>query len=276
MAWREKLRGIIGTLFQLNGPDGTQLKDNSSVMEIRNKDDDGMALLRSLGIPISSSTLDDMPDLLDLRGRVADIEFSFDGGSAPGAGTNSNKFGFCHTSGGSYTAGDVVFDDGTSIIVMPSNVATHLTSRTSVTGTISLIANGLYARQGASWVLKGDGAPGSTGVEMSIEVSYDFNDTSVSSTTHVPDGARVTRVTNDVETAFDDVTATVAVVVDGTSDETIMAAADSKLKKVDQYSVPQHTEITTSTEGVVTLTITAGTSTQGAGKIIVHYTTPYA
>lgn len=278
MAWYEKLRGITGDIFQLGSVDGAQLKTNSGVVEARNNDDSGMALLRGSGIPLTSSTLDDIPDLLDLRGRVADIEFSFDGSSAPAAGANTGKFGFCHTSGGSYTAGDVIYDDGTSLIVLPSNVATHLTTRAAVSGTISLIANGLYARQGATWVLKGDGTPVYTGVELAIEVSYDFNDvgTPVSSTTSVPDGARVTRVTNDVETAFDDNSTTLQVDIDGTSDETVMVTGDSKLKAANLYSVPQHTEITSTTEGPVKLTISSGTPTAGSGKVIVHYVTPLA
>jgi len=276
MAWYEKLRGIVGDLFQLNGPDGAQLKENSGVIEARDNADAAMALLRGAGIPSTSSTLDDMPDLLDLRGRVADIEFSFDGSSAPSAGTNTDAFGFCHTSGGSYTAGDVVYDNGTSLIVIPSNVATHLTSRTSVSGTISLIGNGLYARQGANWVLKGDGAPSSTGYSQVIAVDYDFNDSMVYSTTTVPDGAIVTRVTNDVQTAFNDNAATLQVDVDGTSDENIMATSDSKLKKANEYSVPQNTAITSTTEGVVRLTVSPGTATAGAGQVLVHYVTPLA
>lgn len=278
MAWYEKIRGIIGNLFQFDGQDGAQLKNNSGVIEARDNTDANMALLRGSGIPVSGSTLDDLPDLLDMRGRVADIEFSFDGASAPSPGANTDKFGFCHTSGGSYTAGDVVFDNGTALVTMPSNVATHLTSRSAVSGTISLIQNGLYARQGASWTLKGDGTPTLQGVELAIAVAYDFNDdgTPVLSSTNVPDGAIVTRATNSVQTAFNDVSATVQVDIDGTSDETVMATGDSKPKQANEYSVPQHTDIDSSTTGPVKVTVSAGTSTAGAGEVIVHYVTPYA
>lgn len=276
MAWFEKIRGIMGDLFQFDGGDGAQLKNNSGVIEARDSTDANMALLRGSGIPSSGSTLDDTPDLLDLRGRVADIEFSFDGASAPAAGANTDKFGFCHTSGGSYTAGDVVYDTGSALVTLPSNVATHLTSRASVTGTISLIANGLYARQGATWTLKGDGTPSNTGIELAIAVDYDYNDSSVSSTTDIPAGAIVTRVTNHVETAFNDNGATLQVDVDGASDETVMATGDSKLKRANDYSVPQHTPITSSTTGPVTLTVAPGTSTAGEGTVLVHYVSPLA
>ncbi len=277
MSWYGKLRGIIGNLFQFDGGDGAQIKNNSGVVEFRDSTDANMAIARGAGIPSSTSTLDDLPDLLDLRGRIADIEFSFDGASAPSPGANTDEFGFCHTSGGSYTAGDVVYDPGSvALITIPSNVATHLSSRAAVSGTISLIANGIYCRQGASWVLKGDGTPTQTGHDLSIAVDYDFNDTTVSSTTSVPDGAVVTRVTNSVGTAFNDVAATLQVDIDGTADETVMATADSKLKTVNEYSVPQHTDISSSTTGVVKLTVSAGTATAGAGTAIVHYVTPLA
>lgn len=277
MAWYEKLRGIVGNLFQLGGVDGAQLNNNNGTVEIKDKDNSAMAKLRAAGIPLTSSTLDDIPDLLDLRGRVVDVQFSFDGATPPSPPANSGKFGFCHTTGGSYTAGDIVYDDGATLITMPSNVATHLTSRSVVTGTISLIANGFYAREGATWTLKGDGTPVYTGVELAIEVPYAYTDApSKSSTTNIASGARVTRVTNDVETAFNDNAATIQVDVDGTSDENIMATGDSKLKRVNLYSVPQHTEITAGTTGPVKLTISAGTATTGAGKILVHYVTPLA
>jgi hypothetical protein len=274
MAWFEKIRGIVGNLFQFDNGDGPQLKNNAGVIEGRDSTDANMALLRGSGIPSSGSTLDDLPDLLDLRGRVVDVEFDFAGATPPVAGTNTDAFGFVHTTGGIYTAGDIVYDTGAALVVMPSDVATHLTSRSAVTGTISLIADGVYARQGATWTLKGDGTMNYAGVELAIMLDYDFNDSTVSSTTNVPDGAVVTRVTNSVQTAFNDVAATLQVDIDGTSDQLIMATTDSKLKSVNEYSVPQHTNITSGTTGPVKLTVTPGTATAGAGQVIVHYVSP--
>jgi len=276
MSWFEKIKGTLESFFHLNGPNGPGLRDSSGVIEARNSANDAYTQLRAEDIPSSGSDLHDLINLLMARGRIADIEFSFDGASPPSPGANNNKFGFCHTSGGSYTAGDIVYDNGTTLQTLPSNVATHLTTRSAVTGTISLIQNGLYGREGATWTLKGDGTPTQQGHDLTIEVAYAYSDngTPVSSTTSVPDGARVTRVTNEVEIAFDGSSPNIQVDIDGTSDETIMATGDSNVKKVNEYSVPQRTPITSSTEGPVKVTVTSDGSTAGSGKVLVHYVTP--
>lgn len=274
MARFEKIKGTMEQFLQINGPDGAGIKESSGVLELRNAADDDYAVGRAADVPSSGSNLKDLVNLLMLRGRVADIEFSFDGGSPPSASANTNKFGFCHTAGGSYSAGDIVFDTGTALQILPSDVATHLTSRSAVSGTISLIQNGLYAREGATWTLKGDGTPTQQGHELVIEVDYAYTDTTVSSTAQVPDGAVVTRVTNEVEAAFDGSAPAVQVDIDGTADETVMAPADSKPKKVNEYSVPQQTAIGSGTTGPVKVTVTPDGSTTGSGKVLVHYVTP--
>ena len=56
-----------------------------------------------------------LPRLI-FQGATPNIEFGFAGGSALVPGDNETLFGFCHTSGGLYTAGDVVYDDGTTTL----------------------------------------------------------------------------------------------------------------------------------------------------------------
>lgn len=272
----KKIRGIVGNLFQFDGGDGPQLKNSSGVIESKNSDDSDFALLRGSLIPSSGETVNDVPALLDLRGRIADIQFSFDGGSAPSPGANTGKFGFCHTTGGSYTAGQVVYDDGSSLIIMPTAVVKHITTRTAISGTISLDANGIYCNQAGTWTLKGDGAPSNTGLVKAIRVDYVYTDSSVSSTTSIPDGASVLRVRNGVTTALDGSSPTIQVVVDGTSDEEILATGDSNQKKVGEYHREDTHDITSSTEGPVTVNVTPDGSTQGAGFVIVEYTTPHS
>lgn len=108
---QSKLKGTGETLFLVGGAAGVGLANNSSVAELQSA---AAALItaRAARIAATGTTLNDLVSLLDLRGRIADIEYSFDGASAPSAGSNSGKFGFCHTTGGGYTAGDVVYDPG--------------------------------------------------------------------------------------------------------------------------------------------------------------------
>lgn len=276
MAIFKKIQGIVGSIFRIGGPAGVGLKYNSDVLEVRNAADDGFAVSRTGMIPASGQTVNDAVSLLALQGRVADIVYSFDGASPPTAGVNTGAFGFCHTAGGSYSAGEVVYDTGTALQKIPASVVKAVTTRSAVTGTVSLNANGYYVNQGGTWTLKGDGTGVSVGMSQWISIIYDFEDTTVSSTTSVPDGAAVVRVANAVSVAFNGTSPTVQVVIDGTSDEEILATGDSDLTAANQYESDEIHAITSSTEGVVKLTVTPDSSTSGAGIVYVEYTTPSA
>jgi hypothetical protein len=267
----KKIKGTMEQFLQINGPTGSGIKESSGILEVRNSGDSDYVVARAADVPSSGSNLKDLINLLMLRGRVADIEFSFNGGTPPSAGANTNKFGFCHTAGGGYSAGDIVFDTGSVLQILPSDVATHLTSRSAVTGTISLIQNGVYAREGATWTIKGDGAATATGLGQWIEVPFDFNHTGsgVSSTTNLPDGARVLSTRVNVETLFDD-TPTVTVTVDGSSPETLMAIADSDLTVAAEYHA-QDTHLITSTSAGAIKVVVGGTPTVGSGRVLVEY-----
>ncbi len=93
--------------------------------------------------------------LYELQSRIADIEYSFSGVSAPSPGSNTNSFGLCHTTGGLYTAGEVVYDDGISLLIVSPTIVKHLTTRSAISGGISLQANGVYCNQAGTWILKG-------------------------------------------------------------------------------------------------------------------------
>jgi len=114
------------------------------------------------------------PYLLYLRGRVADIAFDFDGGVPAVPGDNTNKFGFVHTTGGDYNAGDIVFDDGTSFILIPPELASTITTRTAINGFISLHPDALYVNQAGVWVLKGGSASNSITIDPSDSEDVDI------------------------------------------------------------------------------------------------------
>ena len=266
----KKFRGVIGDIFHVGGAEGPQVKNNSGVVEIRDSDDSAMALGRAALIPATGETVNDIINLLSLRGRIADVVFSFAGASIPAAGENSDAFGFCHTAGGSYSAGDIVYSSGTAYTKIPASVATTITTRSGVTGTISLNANGVYVREGASWVLKGDGGA-DVGPVKCIKMTYDKDDTTVTSSTSVPDGASVVRVVNSVTTPFNGTSPTLAAIVDGTSDMSIFATADSDLENAAQYENDEIQDVTATTEGSVKITISAGGSTSGVGLLYVFY-----
>lgn len=266
------ITGVISNLFKIGKDETLAVKNNAGVAEFRNGADNAYASARAKELQ-SGFGMNDVVAALDLKGYMPLIEFSFTGASAPSAGTNTGKFGFCHTAGGSYSAGDVVYDNGTSMVKL--QVVTGLTTTSAVTGTISLIANGLYAKEGSSFVLKGDGTGSTTGVERVVTIPLAYNSSAtVDSTTSIPDGAVVSRVECVVGTAFNGTSPTVAVVVNGSTPLTVMATSDNNLKTANQYETLEVKSVGATNAGVVRLNYTASSSTTGAATVYVFYASP--
>lgn len=273
MSLFKKLFGTTEATFQVGGTAGARIKNSSAVMEVRNAADDAYAKLRALLIQTSNG-INDVPTLLDAQGKV--IQFSFAGATPPAAGVNTGKFGFCHTTGGSYTANDVIYDTGAALLVLPRESCKVIYSSSAVTGTVSLSANGVYGWESTAYVLKGDGAATDTGFVKCIKVAYTKDSGNVDSTASVPSGAYVVRVINFVSTLFNGTAPTMLATIQGSSPLTIMATADSNLKLANQYEVEDVGVVGATETGVVRAAVTPDASTTGAGLLLVFYVTPSA
>ena len=265
--------GTLKTYWAIGKATIIKIVNNSGVIEIRDSAGTAYAKLRALRVQTSPS-IDDVPTLLDTQAKV--IQFSFDGASAPAAGTNTGKYGFCHTTGGSYTAADVVYDDGVTLIKLPRESCKLIHNQSTVTGTVSLQASGVYAWTGSAYALFGDGASTDTGFLKCIKVAYAFGDSVVSSTAVIPVGATITKVINKVDTIFNAGTPTLLVQIDGTNDTTIMATTESDLAVAAHYHKDELFTIAADYNGVVKLTVTPDGSSAGAGSVFVYYTSPGA
>jgi hypothetical protein len=265
--------GTMQTYFQIGGTAAPRIKNNSSVLEIKNAADNAFAKLRALYIA-ASDDVNVVATLIDSTAKV--IQFSYDGASPPAPNANPGKFGFCHTTGGDYTQNDVVYDNVTALIKLPRESVKLIITTDAVTGVVSLNADGVYGWEGSAYVLKGDGASTDTAFVKAIEVSYTKDSGNVDSTTSIPDGARVIRVINDVTTAFDGTAPTVAVSVKGSSPLTIMSTAQNNQKVINQYEVEDFAAIGATQTGVVRVAVTPDSSTVGVGKVLVLYTSPGA
>lgn len=264
--------GIIGDYFRIGRAAGFRLKNNSAVAEIKNFGDTDFATLRAAFIQ-SSNAINDVPTILDAMNKL--IEFDFAGADAPSPGANSAKFGFCHTSGGttpSYTAGDVVYDTGSAILVFPVRSAKQITTTAAITGTVSLNANAVYAREtDGDWVLKGDGNTGGTGNRKVIELDLAYNSgATISSTTSIPSGYKIYKVTCRVDSAFN-TAATVAVSVNGSTPLTIMSTTQNNLQESAEWVNEDTVDVASVNAGVVQLAYTASSASAGAATIIVEY-----
>lgn len=154
--WRS-IRGTMRDVFGIgNEEDGFSIKNAAGVGEIRNAADDAYETLRTAHIA-AGGTSNDLPTLRDLQARVPNIEFSFAGDTPPSAGTNSGKFGICHTDGASGNTGQVFYDSGTALTLIPTAVVRTLTTSAAVSGTLSLNSDSLYGWEGSTWVRKGVG-----------------------------------------------------------------------------------------------------------------------
>jgi hypothetical protein len=282
----KKIKGIIGDLFVL-GIDTTNhgIKDHADGVEMVNYD----GTVRNNAIvarPQGANQDVHAATYLDLKERVVDIEWAFNGGGpVPAPGTNTGKYGLCHTSGGGYAAGDIYLDDGVALILIPMYHMMTCSPRNAITGTVSMIADGLYLAEASAapwnWTLKGDGAATATGIVQAIEVGFGFADFpgTKSSTTSIPSGAKIIRSIVKVTTAFTPgAVPTLLVEVDGPAvDTSVQLTTDNNIKRINQYDVVDEITVPAAQGGPVRLTFAAGGAVlAGVGTCLVEYVTPFA
>ena len=271
MALIDKIAGTSSETFQV-GLAGNVLKNDTDGLAVRNEADDANKNL-VVARPQGSAQDTQAATYLDTKERALLIEFSFNGGSPPSAGSNTGKYGFCHTSGGGYNAGQVYLDTGAALTSVTIYKMHELASTTAVTGTVSLIANGYYVAQAAtapfSWTLKGDGTGSNTGVSKSVKLTVTATAGNFDSTTSVPSGAKVLRVYTNVTTAYDGA-ATIAVKINGSSPLTVQATTENRPGKINNYLNTPFADVGASNAGVIRVTL-GGSPTVGACDVVVEY-----
>lgn len=268
--------GVMSDGFQVGGPTGNMAKNTGDGMAVRNAADDAYA---NVSVKPATGSFDAHAiTWRDHRDGDPLIQFSFAGASPPTPGDHTGAYGFCHTSGGSYSAGQIYYDTGGAIVTVKVFVGMHLSTGSAVTGTVSLNANGIYVAHSGSapftWTLKGDGAPALAGIARLIRLAIDTSAEKLS-TTAIPAGSTIIDVTTDIRTPYDN-DATISVIVDGTvSDLTLQSATENDPSIAAIYiSEPLNPQVDSDSEGLVKVTISNGPST-GAGFVYVNYTTDF-
>jgi hypothetical protein len=270
--WK-KLTGIIGSTLEL-GFAGNAIQHHADGIAIRNNADDAN---KNLVVARPQGTNKDLhaSTFADTKERVILIEWSFDGGTPPTPGDHTGQYGLCHTSGGSYNAGEVWFDDGAAVTLVTPYKMLVLMTKVSVAGTVNLIDEGLYIAQSGSapysWTLKGDGTPNYTGVERIIMIDIPAATAgNYDATTAIPEDARITKVITKIITPFD--AGTLTVLVHGSSDLTVQTTAENDTATAGTYETGDYEEVTSSFAGPPRVTIV--TAASGAAEVYVHYTVP--
>jgi hypothetical protein len=263
----ENLKGIMGSLWQVGGPAGNALKAETYGLSVRDKTG---STLQRLGVGRAVSTTD-ATSFLDVQEKAILIQFSFDGASPPVAGTNTGNYGMCYTSGGSYNAGAIYLDTGSTLLAVSGYKGQLIMTTAAFTGSVSLVANGIYVAQTNtapfSWTLKGDGAPTASGLSKSISLTVGLSN--VSSTTSIPANSTVTGVVLNVTTGYG-IGTTLAVTVNGSTPVTILSSTENDPTTVDLYTKQQDTLIGALNAGTVLVTV-AGGPVAGASQVIVTY-----
>jgi hypothetical protein len=279
----KKIKGIIGNLFVL-GIDDTNhgIQDHADGVEVTNYDGSvrGNAVVAR---PQGGNQNIHAATYLDLKERLIDITAGFSGGAPPGH--VAGQYLLCHTSGGGYAAGNIYLDDGAAFNLIPMYHMMCCSPRASITGTVSMIADGLYMAEGAAapwtWTLKGDAVAAFTGLVQSITVPFGFADFpgTKSSTTNIPAGAKIIRSLVNVTAAFTPGSSpTLLIEVDGPATDTALQnTTDNNLKRTDQFDVLDEIPVPAGQGGPVRLTLAAGGAVgAGVADVQIHYVTPFA
>jgi len=261
MGLYHSILGTIQSYFHIGGPQGPQLRNSSGAIQARTANNGAYAHMEVL----RASGADDASTYLDLKERAFLIEFSFDGADAPDPADNTGKYGFCHTTGGGFTAGKIYFDDASTLGECTVYKTSILLSTAVVAGTVSLIANGVYTAQTGSapftWTLKGDGTPSFSGIIRAIKLTLSTID--VDSTTVIPTSAKIMRVYTNITSPYTADT-TITVTVDA---QTVQAATENDPESAGIYL---NDPMLTISSGAVLHVDIVGAET-GDGEVVVEY-----
>lgn len=269
------LLGTMSSFFQLGGPAGPRLNDNSGVVEAKTSDGAAYANINAANAVADTSVTTQL-DLKHMAG--IEVAFGFDGGTPPSAGGNTGKYGMCGKTGGSYTAGDIIYDTGSALQAITVLSGAKITTSVAVSGsgyTVTTIQNGLYNLVSASpnvWSLRGDGNGTGTGYMQVLGPLSVGTSATTDSTTSIPSGATILKTILNVTTPYSG-GATIAATVNGSTPVTIMATGDNTATSAGVY-VDDGTPIAIggSNTGHVRVSVN-GSPGAGASTLTVQYIT---
>jgi hypothetical protein len=269
---------LIGTMksyFGIGGPGGIRINNNSGVAEAKNSAGTGYINITAANAAIDANlvTRTDVKNM-----ALVAIGFCFDGASPPSPGANTGLYGMCGKTGGSYTAGDIVYDPGSvALLAITVFVNQLITTNIAVTGagyTVTLFTNFLYVATSTGpnvWAARGDTGGNDTGYTKEILVSVGTSATTDSTKT-IPNTAYVNDVILLVSTPYT-ASATIAVHVQGSSPVLVMDTTDNDPQVAGTYANNNLVTGVSTNGGVVRVTI-ANSPIAGVSKVLVRYSVP--
>ncbi len=264
----KKIHALTNRFLRIGGARGNGLKHEAGSIDVRNFDDTEFQNIRAKDADGTDGR--HAVTWQNLKKAQPLIEFGFDGAEVPAVGTNTGKFGMCHTSGEIWAAGDIAFDTGEAIEKIPVFRGIQISTNVAIEGTVSLIANGLYVAESAgapySWRLKGDGVPVAAAAKI-IRMAFDRTD--VESTTPIPAGAEVFEVITNIETPYDN-DAKIEIAMGDTDELILQSVDDNDATYAASYISEPLAVVAPANAGVVKVKF-SNTPTIGKGSVVIRY-----
>jgi len=266
------IRGTSEQLFQIQKA-GAQVKNNSGVLEVKNSDDSGFAIMRGLS-PINDN---DFVTKLYAGSLSKPIIVSRQADCSAALPTNTAVAGYVvvTVTGTGAVVGDIFRDSGAgtgNMEILASSEGRSLAITDALTGgTIAFDPDSFYIwdDDGSAYVKIGD-IGSVAGAERVIRITMD-NSASQDTTFTIPANAIVTYCAVEISTPYSGgATISVGEITDADS---LMTTGDNVAQTEDTYIIEQDT--VWSALGAVRVTI-AGTPAAGAGVLIIKFATPLA
>jgi hypothetical protein len=267
-----RIKGVVGSFFQLGGPAGPGL-NGASPTAIEAKDATNTVLVNLRAAPPLVDTDVATKAYVDTTSNATPVSQQFNGGSTLPSNSSTEQWYVVTTAGTGGAAaaviGAILWDDGSGAgvvkVIAPSAGKEIVTTASFTGGAISFNANQNYVWSGTAWVNISPNVSGAV-----YEVSYALGlGAAQSSVTQIPSGARVTNVLLTVTPAYSAGT-TISIGETG-STSLLMATGDNFPTVPGIYSASQDTPWPSL--GSVLATVT-GAPSAGAATVTVQYAMP--
>lgn len=272
MGFFKNIFGTMNSYFQIGGPSGPRVKNNSGVIQSRNSDDTAFARLQ-VGTPISDN--DAVTKLYaDTLEKPLIVKRQANTSAALPSNSGTRGYVIVTTPGSGAVIGDLLYDDGSSSGTM--SILAAVEGRTvAVTdaltgGTVEFDTDSIYIwdDDGSTWLKIGD-IGSVTGASRVIR--FTLGTATVDSSSSVPANARISSAWIDITTPYN-AGATIELGIAGGTTDLVQSSSDNAPQFQNSYVKDQDTAWGGSA-GQVRATISASS---GAGVALVHYSVPNA
>lgn len=274
MKWLNDLLDLAVSSIRLGGRTGGRLTDDHGELQVRTAD--GSAL-NNLAIAEPTSN-DHAANRAYVRKRAVRVAHGFDGAAVPAAGTYTDQYLVCTTAGGSYSIGDLAYDDGTTVTRIPAEEGRQLNVTAAITGgSITFDADSIYVWDSTTgtWIKIGD-VGGFTGAVRTTTISFTYADDghAVAATTPIPANAIVLDTKTEIQTAFNGTNPEIQVGYNGDPDA-FMTTTDNYPDEVGTYQNIEQVNVGASAvTPEVLFQTSASDATAGSGVVYIQFAVP--